>query len=351
MKKFLALTLCLLLLCPSALADDLTGCAIANGTVQAVHSVDLVAPYSGTLSAFDVEVGDRVQAGDTLFSMLTTTVYATEDGVVQAVFGQAGDDAAALSSRYGAVAVVEPAQDLRISATTTGAYNDEDNRHIHVGELLYFRSAKGDKEEGRGQVISVSGSSYVVDVLDGEFDLNESLTLYRDDGYAAKYNVGKGTVIRRDPLAYQGSGRIAEVLVQPGQSVQAGAPLFTLTAADADAGASPAVCVAEDGVISAVAVAAGQQVWKGEVLARVWLTSEVEVVAEVDELDLNGLAVGDTLSVTLDVDADQVIRGKVTEISALGVTRQNAAYYTVHISIPADDAPLGGSASVYIPRE
>ena len=40
--------------------------------------------------------------------------------------------------------------------------------------------------------------------------------------------------------------------------------------------------------------------------------------------------------------------GTVTEISALGVTRQNAAYYTVHVSIPASSGRLGASASVYL---
>lgn len=350
MNKFLAALLSLMLLFSCALAEDLTDCAIANGTVQAVHYTDLVAPYSGTLVTFDVTLGDRVAEGDTLFTMLTTTVYATEDGVVQAIFGEAGADAAALTARYGAVAVLEPSQDMRITATTTGAYNDDDNRHIHMGEMLYFRSTRGDKEEGCGQVISVSGSSYVVDVLEGDFELGEALTLYRDDGYAAKYNVGKGTIVRRDPLLYQGSGRIAQVLVTPGQLVEAGTPLFTLTAADADVDASPAVTAPCDGVIGTVAVSAGQQVWKGQVLARLYHTEEVEVVADVDEIDLNGLSVGDTLAVKLDTLPDKVLHGTVTEISALGVTRQNAAYYTVHVSIPAQDALLGGSASVYIPQ-
>lgn len=350
MKKFFALLFVLLMLSPCAMADSLTDCAIANGTVQAVQYVDLTAPFSGTLTSFDAEAGDQVSAGTQIFSLLTTTVYATEDGIVQAVFGQNGADAAALTARYGAIVAMEPVQQLRIQATTSGAYNDEDNRRIHIGETLYFRSTRGDKEEGEGTVISVSGSNYVVDVLEDCFEVGETLTLYRDDDYAAKENVGKGSIVLRDPLLYQGAGRIAEMLVQPGQSVKAGDPLFTLMTADADADASPIVSAPAEGVIAAVSVTAGQQVWKGQVLARLYLTEEVEVIAEVDEIDLNDLRVGDTLTVTLDTDSERMISGTVTEISALGVTRQNAAYYTVHVSIPADGALLGGSASVYIPR-
>lgn len=352
MKKFLALLVSLTMLCSCALADAaLTDCAIANGNVQAVHYVDVTAPYSGALATFDVAMGDRVQADDILFRMLTTTVYASEDGVVQAVFGEAGADATALTARYGAVTVVEPYQQLRISASTQGAYNDEDNKHIHVGEALYFRSSGTEKEEGFGRVISVSGSHYVVDVLDGNFNLGETMTMYRDDRYAAKDNVGKGSIIRRDPLMYQGAGRVADVVAEQGKAVKAGDPLFTLMGTDADADASPNVTAPAEGVVGTVAVSAGQQVWKGQVLARIYLTDEMEVVADVDEIDLNGLQVGDTISVTLDTDADTVINGKISEISALGVTKQNAAYYTVHVSVPAEDMLLGASASVYIPQK
>lgn len=350
MKKFFALLLVLLMLSSCAMADSLTDCAIANGTVQAVQYIDLTAPFSGTLASFDTEAGDQVSEGMQLFSLLTTTVYATEDGIVQAVFGQSGEDATALTARYGAVVAMESVQPLRIQATTASAYNDEANRRIHIGETLYFRSTRGDKAKSEGTVISVSGSNYVVDVLDDCFEVGEALTLYRDDDYTAKENVGKGSVVLRDPLLYQGAGRIDEMLVQPGQSVKAGDPLFTLMAADADADAASVVSAPAEGVIAAVSVSAGQQVWKGQVLARLYLTKAVEVIAEVDEIDLNDLHVGDTLTVTLDTDSKRMFSGIVTEISALGITRQNAAYYKVHVSIPADGALLGGSASVYIPR-
>lgn len=352
MKKLLALlmTVCMLLPAAALAETDLTDRAIANGVVTAVSFVDVTAPFSGTLASFDWAAGDTVAAGDALFRLLTTTVYAAEDGTVDAVFAAAGDDASAVTARYGGVVALAPAESLQIKATTAGAYNDEENRRIHAGETLYFRSAKADREEGSGRVAMVSGNGYVVDILDGDFDLNETLTLYRDDGYAAKYNVGKGTVTRRDPVLHAGSGRIAAVYASAGDSVKAGAPLFDLIAADAAPDARPTVASPADGVIASVAVSAGQQVWKGQVLARLYLTDQVEVVAEVDEMDLNGLRVGDSVPVTLDMNEGQALTGEVTEISALGVTRQNAAYFTVHVSIPAGRALLGASASIYLER-
>ena len=75
----------------------------------------------------------------------------------------------------------------------------------------------------------------------------------------------------------------------------------------------------------------------------------MEVVAEVDEMDLGELSVGDQIPVTMDTDDSRILTGTVTEISALGTTRQNAAYYTVHLSVNDNGLMLGQSASIYLP--
>lgn len=351
MKKLLAL-LAVLMLCSTALAEnDLSGYAIANGTVTAVNFIDVTAPYSGTLGTFDLAAGDRVQAGDTLFSMLLTTLYAPEAGTVTLFAGE-GDDASGVMAHYAALASLEPVLPTQVTATTANAYNVKENHLIFVGETLYFRSSGSAREEGHGRVIRVDGSGYVVDVLEGDFDIGESFNLYRNDRYESRDNVGRGTVTRRNPVSLIGAGRVHEVLVGNGDAVEANDPIMTLMSADAEPGADPTVTAPQDAVVASVTVAPGQQVWKGQVLARLYLTDELEVIAEVDEINLNDLRVGDRIPVTLDVDESTVLSGTVTEISALGVTRQNAAYYAVHVSLQ-DSASmmLGGSASVYLPQE
>ncbi len=353
-KKCCILLVCVLCLLPalSALADTgLTGRPVADGVVQATQFVDVTAPYSGTLAPFDWQSGDTVAAGDELFSFVTTNVYASEDGVVKGVFIQPGDDAAAAMQRYGAVMGIEPAQEYMVQATTTGATNDDEYKILHLGETLYFRTgANGD--EGTGIVTQVAAQSYRVDVQSGLFDLNAAVTLYRQDSYSSKYCVGKGTVTRRDALLVSGSGRVSAVYVQSGDTVKSGDLLASFVSADAAPGAyAPALQSNVTGVLHTVAVSAGQQVWKGQVLCRVDLTDTIEVAADVDETDLGGLAVGDTLPITLDIDEDTVLTGTVTEISALGQTRLNAAYFTVHVQLPAGSAPLGVSASVYLPEK
>lgn len=352
MNRLLALLLAALMLPAVSMADtDLSGYAIANGVVSAVEDMDVTASYSGTLLPFSLEAGDVVKQGENLFSLMTTTLYATEDGTVEHVFAKAGDDAAALTARFGGLVAIEPIQTLQIAASINGGYNAAENKYLHVGETLYFRSTQGDHEKGHGLVSMVSGDSYMVDILDGEFKMGEQLTLYRDDDYSQKECVGKGNVIRRNPLLCHGQGRVSDVLVSAGDAVSAGTPLVTLMGPDADYGASPVLTAPADAVAAAVMVGAGQQVWKGQVLAKLYLTGALEIVAEVDEVDLQGLRVGDSVYVTLDTEPDRVINGAVTRISGMGVTRQNAAYYTVHVSIHDSNALLGGSASVYLPRD
>ncbi len=458
-KGFIALlVLCLLAAAPALAEDDLSGRPIADGVVAAVNFTDITAPYSGTLASFDLASGDAVSVGDALFQYVTNCVYATEDGVVKSVFVSPGDDAASAMARYGAVIAIETASEYQVEATTAGAASDNDNKILHLGETLYFKTTHGTRQEGSGRVVWRSGKEYRVDLTTGDLDINAAVNLYREDDYTGDSCVGRGVVTRRDPLLIAGIGRVSALYVKEGDTVKSGDPLAAFVSADAtpqafgDTVKSPvtgvvhAVAVAagqqvwkgellcrvdlttgnldinaavnlyrEDdytgdscvgrgvvtrrdplliagngrvsalyvkegdtvksgdplaafvsadaapqafgdtvdspvnGVVHAVAVAAGQQVWKGELLCRVDRTDELEAIADVDEVDLNGLKVGDTVPVTLDTDETNVLNCVVTQISQLGETRQNAAYFSVHASLPAGSGLLGASVSMYLP--
>lgn len=354
MKKLACLTLalCLLAAVPALAETDLTGRPVADGAVAAAAFTDVTAPYSGTLQSFDLEAGDAVAAGDTLFSYVTQTLYAPEAGTVKALFAAPGDDAAAVTARYGALLGMEPDAGYLVAATTDGAYKENENQMLHLGELLYMKTSGSNPTEGTGRVVAVNGDTYTVELLTGDYDLKADVTLYRRDSYVSSSCVGKGKVSRREALLIQGLGRVAQVLVAEGAHVAAGAPLLTLVSADAAPDAyTPAIAAGAAGVVEAVFVSPGQQVYRGQALCRVGLTDALEVRADVDEADLDGLKVGDALPVTLDMYPGQVLMATVTQISALGETRQNAAYFTVHATISASSAPLGASASLYLPEK
>lgn len=352
MKKLVALTAALLLICAPALAAvDLSGYSVTNAAVAARDFVDVTAPFTGTLAPFDLKPGDAVEQGQALFTMLADDVRAQEDGVVTALFVGPGDDASAAMRAWGALGAMEAQREQRLVCTTADAYDADKNKMLHVGETLYFKSSRNRNEQGSGRVLSVNGSAYTVEVMQGVFELGESFTLYRGDSYLNKDSVGKGKVVRRDPIPLAGEGVVADVFVREGQKVSAGDRLFSLIAADAERGAKPVVAAPAAGVVASVAAFSGRRVQKGEQLCRLYLTDDMEIVADVDEVDLDGLRPGDTVYVTLDTDADRVLAGTVRKISQLGVAKANAGYFTVYVSLAGEDARdlmLGQSADLYI---
>ena len=352
MKKIFALLLTLLLLTGTASAEvDLSLYTVTNASVQAVHHVDLTAPCAGTLMPFDVEPGDTVRANDELFSLLTMDIYAAEDGKISAVFVEPGDDAAAAMNRYGCLGAMDGEVSQLMTCTTAESYESDEAKTLHIGEMLYFQSYKNNGDKGTGRVIAVTPTNYTVEILEGKFSLNERMSLYRDSGYANRDCVGKGTVMQRMPLTFTGTGIVTEVYVKPGDQVKAGDRILTLLPGVTDRQVSTVIVAPGSGIVGSVAAAPGQQVWKGAMLCRIFLTDEMEIVAEVDEMDLSGLSVGSQVYLTVDTAKKNVMIGRVTEISSMGVIRGNAAYYTVHVSLPQDQRfMLGQSASLYLPK-
>ena len=356
MRKILSLLLCLplALLCAPALAQDLEDLGAmdtATGAVEAARTVDVTAPFSGVLLPFDVEAGDRVEAGEALLCMDTTKVYAPFDGTLSAVFAAEGDDADAFTARYGGLASLEPAERLTLDCTAYGAYDDAEHKIVHVGETLYYKNATGDKVTGTGRVVAVTAEGFQVEVLTGEPEVGQRVDLYRDADHESDERVGRGACRAATAIPIAGTGRVLRVHAQEGAFVRAGDLLFELVGADAaPQGLSDTLCAPEAGVVTAVPVADGQQVYKGQVLLTLADEDSLRVTAEVDEMDLGAIAVGDRLSVVFDRYPDTVYEGTVTSISAQGVVRQNASYYTVKLDVDAPGLLLGMSATVYLPR-
>ncbi len=347
MKKLFVLLLCLCLACTAALAESAAP-ATANATVVSAVTTQITAPYAGTLLPFDLEQGDRVEAGDVLMSLDTLKIYATQTGTLQAVFAAPGDDAESIQQRYGALAVIEPDNALYLSANTQTAYDKDENRYIHAGETLYLKLSD---EEGTGRVTSVTDSGYVVEILTGDYELGDKVQCFRDADHSTKQKVGSGTVCRYPDAQLTGVGRVLAVHKQAGDHVNAGDLILELTTATCGPEVTTGdVTASEAGVVSALYATSGAQVYQGQLLCDIGSLTQLELSAQVDEVYLSRVQVGDTLTFTLDAYGDREFTGQVTEISPLGVEMQNAAYYTVRLSVSnAQDLLPGMSATLYIP--
>ena len=330
---FAALIAALSLTCACALG------ATANAVIIAPETAKITAPFAGTLLPFDLAAGDTVTAGDTLFQLDTTPVYAAQSGVAAAVFAKTGDDAAGVSAHYGALAIIEPEYPLYIDADTDDAYDNDDNKYIHAGEMLYL---KRNDEKGTGIVTSVSGKDYTVEVLTGNFDLDDSVRCYRESAMPYDSEVGRGKVKRFADAKVTSSGRIVAVHVQPGDTVKTGDLLFETVDAMSPVGASPAISAPVTGAVTALYVASGAQVYRGQLLCEVADLTKLTLSAEIDEIDLAGIRLGDVLTYTLDAYADKTFTGTVTEIRPIGTKRQNASYFDVRITAPEGVTLLPG---------
>lgn len=329
----LLLTLCLAALAPCALA------ATANASVVARETIKLTAPFSGTLLPFDVTAGERVRAGDTLFKLDTTPVYAPQDGTLAAVFADVGDDAAGVAAYYGALAVIEPEHPLYVDANTSDAYDRDENRYIHAGETVYLKC--GD-EKGTGRVTLVSGKDYTVQILTGDFDLEDTVRVFRDSGYDSDSELGRGKARRFADALVTVQGRIAAVHASAGQRVTVGQLLFETVDAQAAPGETGVVTAPADAAVTALCVSSGAQVYRGQLLCELTDLTQLELSAEVDEIDVNGVRVGDTLSYTLDAFEGETFTGTVTDIRPVGEKKQNATYFDVRISVPVERTLLPG---------
>ena len=320
-----------------------TSCALAataDAKIVAPNTEKITAPFAGTLLPFDYETGDSVSAHETLFTLDTTPVYATQAGTVSAVFASVGDDASGVAAHYGALAVIEPKNALYIDASTDQAYNDADNRYIHAGETLYLKLSN---DKGTGVVTSVSGKKYTVEILSGSFDVDDTVRCFRESTTPSDSEVGRGKVTRyADVQVNANSGRIAAVHVKPGDAVEVGDLLFELVDAQSEKNASRSIAASKDGVITSMNTASGAQVYRGQLLCEVADLSTLELSAEVDELDLNSIAVGDALSYTLDAFDGETFTGTVTQIDSVGAKKQNATYFDVRITLPAGKTLLPG---------
>lgn len=321
--------------------------ATANAVIVAPETAKITAPFSGTLLPFDLTAGDEVAAGDTLFAMDTVPVYATQSGTVSAVFAKAGDDASGVIAHYGSLAVIEPTHALYVAADNSQAYDDDENRYLHAGETLYLKCGS---EKGTGIVTSVSGNAYNVEILTGSFDVGDTVRCYRESGTPSDSETGRGRVTRYADISVAAEGRIAAVHVKAGDTVSVGDLLFEVIDGQSAKDVPLTLTAPVSGAVTSLSTVSGAQVYRGQLLCEIADLTKLELSAEVDELDFSAISVGTTLSFTLDAYAGETFSGTVTEIRPVGITRQNATYYDVRITLPAGKTLLPGmNATVTIP--
>lgn len=337
MKKLMAIILSLMLVSCAALAEN----ALLEGTVVCVESVSITAPATGNILSASVTAGDYVQAGDTLFTLETTKVYAQQSGTVY-LFGEEGDSAEMIADRYGAIAYLEAEWQYYISASTKNAY-DTVGTVVHPGEMVYLRNYSDGRRTGIGLITAVSGTSYTVEVTSGTFVESESISIYRDADYNAESRIGRAALCRLDPYTYTGEGCIVKYYVNSGDAVQKGDVLFeTLNCLYHGAAVSNAVSSTGNGVIASVNASVGGEVTEGAAIAVLYPDSGMRVEAYAMESDLMYISEGAAVQVELTNlgNGETVLSGVVEKISLLATESEETTEATYAVTVKLEDTQL-----------
>lgn len=275
-KKTMAVAAAGAMLVPGALAETIS----FEGSVAAGKTCEIYAPIGGTVGSVDVEVGQSVHAGDVLATLNTTKVYASESGTVTGLFGQVGDNAETVAEKYGAVMYIEGDSVYSIAASTENAYNETDNKFVHVGEEVALSCYSDGKHTGAGVITAVTGTDYTVKVLSGEFLIGETVNVYRGEVKSAN-RIGRGELSRVNPTAVTGSGSIVSYAVSNGDVVARGDLLFETLSGEFDGFymSGNQILAEMDGTVAQLNLSQGDRIEKDSVAAVLYPSGSMRIEA------------------------------------------------------------------------
>lgn len=326
----------------------------AKGIIEPPNAVSMLAPIGGQVDDFSWVAGDVVAEGDLALALRTMRVVAPGDGVVTALRARAGDRAADIIAQYGALCYIERQDIWHIDASVTATSGDAERRDVRVGQQLRVQHGSGDsKVRAEATVISVSGKDFVLEVEQGDFELEDSIKVYvaSSKDNSSSDQIGSGEIVRAPAFAALGDGVVASASVAEGDVVERGQVLFLLDGANArhepGAEVEPEVRFPQSGVIGEILVAPGQFVEQGQAVMRLFPADMLEATLEVDELDIAKVRVGD--AVRIHVDAHRQERaGIVREIRPIGKVVLDTTKFLVRVSFEkSDDLMIGMHVTAY----
>ena len=319
LKRWATLLLALISLAAPALAE------VYTGTTAALSTVTVRAGDAGAVAAAQAVVGQRVEAGQSLFRMRSERTFASQDGTVSLVSADVGD---AVS---GEVLELAPTQRYTIHCTVDSAYKSAESRLVHSGERVYAKCTHDGTHRAIGIVTEIDGAEYRVLTLGGELYVGETVYLYRDDAFTAARRVGIGTVVVSDTEVYEAEGELTLLRVSEGDRVERGQLLYATGGGE--------ITAPVGGIVTALNCGAGDAVEADQAVAEIVPDDAVGVEIMVDETEAAKIAVGDRVALTFaGYEDEDAAPGTVVAISGLADSGQ----YAVYIRPETDAAlPLG----------
>ena len=303
-----------------------------DNALESLEDLDITATVSGRVLSLDMEVGDDVNAGQTVATLRNSDV-------MELTVPFPADDAA--SFYVGQTATVT--LDSTFETLTGTVSKIAGNTQVLTGNVI-VREVTIQVSNPGGLSTTQSASAAV-----GGVGSSSAATFAYADEAAVTASV---------------SGTVSAVSFQEGDWVEKGQVLVRLTSDSVDdqiQSASESLRNAElsydkqteqldDYTITAPITGtivdknynAGEISESNQVLCTIYDLSYLTMTLSVDELDIADIAVGQTVSVTADAVEDQTYTGVVTKVSVAGTSTGSATTYPVTIRIDDTDGLLPG---------
>lgn len=347
-----------------------------SGYVEAASTKAVALDYDGKLESIYVETGDQVQEGDVLaeydidaldsaidskeqeISEIESTIAGMEDsgttvitapvsGRVKRIYATVGNDVSKVVETNGGLAEISADGKLKVEFTC-------DTTSIVAGDLV---TVNFDSYSVTGTVKSVNGENVCVTIQDDtEYVVDTNAVVYGRSGE----KLGEGELKSNQPYMVRMSyGIISTVNVTTTTLVNAGDTMFECTDTTYNRDylealtnrdnlvkelqeleqyqKNPVVVSDYDGYIVTMDAMEGMTYEKGQQLCTIADEKSLNLKVDIDELDIDGVEVGQTAEVVFDAFEDETYEGTVEKISGVGENNGGVTTYTVTISIKLED--------------
>jgi HlyD family secretion protein len=366
----------------TVIRGDIVSMVTGSGSVETAREQELTAPGASTVLSVEVEDGEKVTAGQVLYTLDCPEVDASVQVLSQYEYQleeleqdreslnpSAEDDSTVLSVNVKANQTVSKNTVLMTLADTqkmTMKVPEEQGKTWAGGnklelDLLEYGTNLTATIEGEPTLTSSNGMKYLIFSI--KTDQGQRIAA---ETYAQAYHQGTGAkvAVMLEPqteteIKASADGIITGLYVKEGQMIKAGATLFQMTSTSLESQISEAKSEMEvandqlkqkkttltadfDGYYYAAATSdgpentflqAGDSLDSGVSLGKVVDSSRMQIVFDVDELDIEKIAIGQEVNITADALTGKTFTGKVVRIAQEGSVSSNVAYYWVVIEI------------------
>jgi multidrug resistance efflux pump len=267
-------------------------------------------------------------------------------GRVKRIFAKEDDVLTQVVEQYGGV------MELSVDGRLKVEFSSE--KTLKIGDSVTVSFLNYDKE---GTVMAEEDGVYTVTIEDSaDYPVDAEAVVKDRDGT----ELGCGYLKSNHPYLVEASYGIAdEIRVTTGDYVDSGSTLLTRTSVSYNADyldlldqreelmdqlqtlrslkRDPRLLSEGNGIVSELMLADDTVAAEGSVMYQLISTDSFWLKAEIDELDIADVAVGQTASIVFDAFDDEIYEGKVEKISALGENTGGVTRYTVTISVPGID--------------